>query len=71
MINDYNKLADEILTEPEFREGGFVYKHVKEAKSDALVSIRSAVDRMSDLYDLERNDIGIVSDILLKRLTDN
>jgi len=48
-----------------------VYKHVKEAKSDALVSIRSAVDRMSDLYDLERNDIGIVSDILLKRLTDN
>jgi|TARA_B100001094_G_scaffold309265_1_gene342735 hypothetical protein len=71
MINDYNKLADELLTEPEFREGGFVYKHVKEAKSDALVSIRSAVDRMSDLYDLERNDIGIVSDILLKRLTDN
>lgn len=71
MINDYNKLADELLTEPEFREGGFVYKHVKEAKSNALVSIRSAVDRMSDLYDLERNDIGIVSDILLKRLTDN
>ena len=71
MINDYNKLADELLTEPEFREGGFVYKHVKEAKSDALVSIRSAVDRMSDLYDLERNDIGIVSDILLKRLTVN
>ena len=71
MINDYNKLADELLTEPEFREGGFVYKHVQEAKSDALVSIRSAVDRMSDLYDLERNDIGIVSDILLKRLTDN
>jgi len=71
MINDYNKLADELLTEPEFREGVFVYKHVKEAKSDALVSIRSAVDRMSDLYDLERNDIGIVSDILLKRLTDN
>ena len=71
MINDYNKLADELLTEPEFREGGFVYKHVKEAKSDALVSIRSAVDRMSDLYDLERDDIGIISDILLKRLTDN
>ena len=70
-MKDYNQLAEAILTEPEFREGGFVYKHVKEAKSDALVSIRSAVDRMSDLYDLERNDIGIVSDILLKRLTDN
>ena len=70
-MKDYNQLAEAILTEPEFREGGFVYKHVKEAKSNALVSIRSAVDRMSDLYDLERNDIGIVSDILLKRLTDN
>lgn len=70
-MKDYNKLAEEIITEPEFREGGFVYKHVKEAKSDALVSIRSAVDRMSDLYDLERNDIGIISDILLNRLTDN
>jgi hypothetical protein len=70
-MKDYNKLAEEIITEPEFRVGGFVYKHVQEAKSDALVSIKSAVDRMSDLYDLERDDIGIISDLLLKKLTDN
>ncbi len=70
-MKDYNQLAEAILTEPEFRENGFVYKHVQEAKSNALVSIQSAVDRMSDLYDLERDDIGIISDILLKRLTDN
>ena len=70
-MKDYNQLAEAILTEPEFRENGFVYKHVQEAKSNALVSIQSAVDRVSDLYDLERDDIGIISDILLKRLTDN
>tara|TARA_B100002019_G_C21057335_1_gene492326 strand:+ start:82 stop:294 length:213 start_codon:yes stop_codon:yes gene_type:complete len=67
-MKDYNKLAEEIITEPEFRVGGFVYKHVQEAKSDALVSIKSAVDRMSDLYDLERNDIGKISDIILEKL---
>lgn len=67
-MKDYNKLADAIITEPEFREGGFVYKHIKEAKSDSLVSIKSAVDNMSDLYDLERNDIGKISDIILEKL---
>ena len=70
-MKDYNKLAEAIMTEPEFREGGFVYKHVKEAKSDSLVSIKSAVDRMSDLYDLERNDIGKISDILYEKLRNN
>lgn len=67
-MKDYKKLAEEIITEPEFREGGFVYKHIKEAKSDALVSIKSCIDRMSDLYDLERNDIGILSDLILEML---
>ena len=57
-MKDYNKLAEEIITEPEFRVGGFVYKHVQEAKSDALV-------RMSELYNLERDDIGIVSELIL------
>ncbi len=66
-MKDYNKLADEIITEPEFRVGGFVYKHILEAKSDALVSIKSAVDRMSELYDLERDDIGIVSELILEK----
>ncbi len=70
-MKDYNKLAEAIITEPEFREGGFVYKHIKEAKSESLVSIQSAVDRMSDLYDLERDDIGQISIIILDKLKNN
>jgi hypothetical protein len=69
-MKDYNQLAREIITEPEFREGGFVYKHIHEAKSDALISIKSAVDNMSDLYDLERDDIGQISEIILRKFTD-
>ena len=65
-MKDYKQLTKEILTEPEFKEGGFVYKHIQEAKSDALISIKSAVDNMSDLYDLERNDIGIISELILE-----
>jgi len=68
-MKDYKQLTKEILTEPEFKEGGFVYKHIHEAKSDALISIKSAVDNMSDLYDLERNDIGIISELILKEFT--
>lgn len=70
-MKDYNKLVEEILTEPEFRVGGFVYKHIQESKSDPLVSIQSAVDRMSELYDLERDDIGIVSKIILDQFRNN
>ena len=39
-INDiqrYNNLVMEIMQEPEFRTGGFVYKHLEENKSDPLV----------------------------------
>ena len=67
-MKDYNALADAVITEPEFRPGGFVFKHIQEAKSDSLVSIKSAVDNMSDLYDLEKNDIGIISDIILEKI---
>ena len=70
-MKDYNQLVEAIITEPEFREEGFVYKHIKESKSDALVSIKSAVDRMSDLYDLERDDIGQISNIILDKLKNN
>tara|TARA_Y100000592_G_C5227985_1_gene202522 strand:+ start:292 stop:510 length:219 start_codon:yes stop_codon:yes gene_type:complete len=66
-IQKYNNLVLEIMQEPEFKPGGFVFKHIKEGKSDPLVSIKSAVDRMSELYDLERNDIGIVSDLILEK----
>jgi hypothetical protein len=68
-MKDYNKLAQELITEPEFREGGFVYKHIEQNKSNALQSFKSAVDNMSDLYDLEREDIGIVSQIILDMFT--
>ena len=70
-MKDYKALAEAIITEPEFREGGFVYKHIKEAKSDSLVSIKSAVDNMSDLYDLEKDDIGILSELILDKIRNN
>jgi hypothetical protein len=70
-LKDYDELARAIIKEPEFREGGFVYKHIQEAKSEALVSIKSAVDRMSDLYDLERDDIGQISERILDMFKNN
>jgi hypothetical protein len=70
-LKDYDQLAKAIITEPEFRKGGFVYKHIQEAKSDALVSIKSAVDNMSDLYDLERDDIGQISERILEMFRNN
>jgi|TARA_B100000073_G_C23687141_1_gene554901 hypothetical protein len=70
-MKDYKALAEAIITEPEFREGGFVYKHIQEAKSDSLVSIKSAVDNMSDLYDLEKDDIGILSELILDKIRNN
>ena len=70
-IQKYNNLAMEIMGEPEFRPGGFVFKHIKENKSDPLVSIQSAVDRMSELYDLERDDICIISNIILEQFKNN
>ena len=70
-MKDYDQLARAVITEPEFREGGFVYKHIREAKSDALVSIKSAVDNMSDLYDLERDDIGQISERILEMFKNN
>ena len=69
MNKDYQKLANDILLEPEFKSGGFVFKHIEQGKSDPLVAIKSAVDNMSDLYDLERNDIGVISEIILIKLT--
>ena len=51
-MEDNNRLALEMIKyEPEFKEGGFVHTHIKQGKSDPLVAIKSAVDRMTDLYD--------------------
>lgn len=66
---DLVTVAEEMIKyEPEFRQGGFVYTHIKQNKSDPLVAIKSAVDRMTDLYDLEHHQVGQVSEIILNRL---
>lgn len=66
---DLVAVAEEMMRfEPEFKEGGFVYTHIKQNKSDPLVAIKSAVDRMTDLYDLEHHQVGQVSEIILNRL---
>ena len=55
-MEDNHRLALEMIKyEPEFKEGGFVYTHIKQGKSDPLVAIKSAVDRMTDLYDVEHS----------------
>jgi cytosine/adenosine deaminase-related metal-dependent hydrolase len=66
---DLVTVAEEMMRfEPEFKEGGFVHTHIKQNKSDPLVAIKSAVDRMTDLYDLEHYQVGQVSEIILNRL---
>lgn len=59
MSND--KIFD-ILNEAEFKPGGMVWKHIASGKSDPLVAVRSAVDRMRELHnidDREFNDICV------------
>jgi hypothetical protein len=69
MEHDLQSIADEMLKyEPEFKEGGFVHTHIKQGKSDPLVAIKSAVDRMTDLYDVEHSQVGHISDIILHQL---
>ena len=68
-MEDLSKIAQEMLEhEPEFKEGGFVYTHIKQGKSDPLVAIKSAVDRMTDLYDVEHSQVGQISDIILYQI---
>ncbi len=55
-----------ILDEAEFRQGGFVWSHMKQGKSDPLVAVRSAVDRMGELHDIPDNQFNSVcNDVLL------
>ena len=68
---DLEAIAKEIIsTEPEFKPLGFVHSHIKQNKSEPLVAIKSAVDRMSELYDLEQHQVCPVSDIILRLLCD-
>ena len=63
----YNKI-NEILKEPEFRQGGFVYKHIVEGKSNSLVSVQSAVDRMRELHDIEDHEFNDICKEILKTI---
>jgi aminoglycoside phosphotransferase (APT) family kinase protein len=55
-----------ILDEAEFRQGGFVWSHMKQGKSDPLVAVRSAVDRMRELHDIPDNQFNsICNEVLL------
>ena len=66
---DLVAVAEEMIQyEAEFKPGGFVHTHIKQGKSDPLVAIKCAVDRMTDLYDLEHHQVGQVSEIILEKL---
>lgn len=68
-MEDINRIAEEMLQyEAEFKEGGFVHTHIKQNKSDPLIAIKSAVDRMTDLYDVEHNQVGQISEIILQKI---
>ncbi len=54
-----------ILDEAEFRQGGFVWSHMKQGKSDPLVAVRSAVDRMRELHDIPDNQFNSVCNDVL------
>lgn len=58
-------LVEHILNEAEFKQGGFVWSHMKQGKSDPLVAVRSAVDRMRELHDIEDNQFNSVCNDVL------
>lgn len=58
-------LVNNILNEAEFKQGGFVWSHMKQGKSDPLVAVRSAVDRMRELHDIPDNQFNnVCNDVL-------
>jgi hypothetical protein len=68
-MEDIVKIAEEMLKyEQEFKPGGFVHTHIKQGKSDPLVAIKSAVDRMTDLYDVDHSQVGQISEVILNKL---
>ncbi len=63
MINQ--TIVASILNEAEFKQGGFVWSHMKQGKSDPMVAVRSAVDRMRELHDIEDNQFNSVCNDVL------
>jgi hypothetical protein len=62
-------LVKEILQEPEFKQGGFVYKHVAGGNPEPLRAVQSTVDRMRDLHDIEDFQFGKLCERLLTEIT--
>ena len=58
-------LVENILKEAEFKQGGFVWSHMKQGKSDPLVAVRSAIDRMRELHDIPDNQFNSVCNNVL------
>lgn len=59
-------LVKNILAEAEFKPGGMVWKHIASSRSDPLVAVRSAVDRMRELHDIPDNQFNAVCFEVLK-----
>ena len=62
-------LAEQILLEPEFRENGFVFKHLEQGRPDPLRAVQSAVDRMRELHDIEDCHFGPLCEEVLRQLS--
>ena len=59
-------LVKNILDEAEFKPGGMVWKHIASSRSDHLVAVRSAVDRMRELHDIPDDQFNNVCYEVLK-----
>ncbi len=64
-----NNLVKNLLKEPEFKKGGFVYKHVAGGNPDPIRAVQSAVDRMRELHNIEDNQFGPLCGQLLIELS--
>ncbi len=56
----------DVLSEAEFKPGGMVWKHITSGRSDPMVAVRSAVDRMRELHDIPDNQFNAVCFEVLK-----
>ncbi len=63
------ELVDDILNEPEFKENGFVFKHLEQGRPDPLRAVQSAVDRMRELHDIEDYQFGPLCEEVLRQLS--
>lgn len=59
-------IVENILKEAEFKPGGMVWKHIASGRSDPLVAVRSAVDRMRELHDIPDDQFNAVCYEVLK-----